>query len=393
MREWFEAKNWKDFLTIFTAGMFIRLVALYIYPDPHFPDASSYFATGESLFKVGQMSFVQYMPLYPILSYLTGNGFWLQVLDSFFSTASAVLIYSISFSWFRNLKMARIAALIWCLYPYAVFYSIVRLTESSFIFFLLLAFWALDRKNVLVGCVAIVLSILIRPTIDLLAPFLIVAFAITVHKLPRMQIVKWVSIYVSVYVLLMSPWWYHNFQKYGHWVRLNLGDGIVFYSGNNPMNHSGGGIFGKGPSADVDTSEFDSIPHAFYRNQAMKEAALEYIWNNPLNFMKMMGVKFCRFWRIWPYTPYFSSVVYQLVSVLSFGPILLGSIFFVIRYGETYKKRLFPAYMLIFYLTVVHMVTISSIRYRFPLEPFLVIFATGWLFSWSERKFGRPFIG
>jgi hypothetical protein len=37
------------------------------------------------------------------------------------------------------------------------------------------------------------------------------------------------------------------------------------------------------------------------------------------------------------------------------------------------------------YFTFVHMVTISSLRYRLPLEPFLVIFAAGALALFGRR--------
>jgi len=51
-----------------------------------------------------------------------------------------------------------------------------------------------------------------------------------------------------------------------------------------------------------------------------------------------------------------------------------------------YLKRLTPIFALFGYLTLVHMVTIGSIRYRFPLEPFLIIFA-GYFFVDILKKY------
>ena len=45
-----------------------------------------------------------------------------------------------------------------------------------------------------------------------------------------------------VYVALMTPWWAYNYARYGQFVRLNLAGGIVLYTGNNPLNVSGGGV-------------------------------------------------------------------------------------------------------------------------------------------------------
>jgi hypothetical protein len=61
---------------------------------------------------------------------------------------------------------------------------------------------------------------------------------------------------------------------------------------------------------------------------------------------------------------------------LSYGLVLFLAIGFVFRNAKKYFREVIPIFTLIGYLTLVHMVTIGSIRYRFPLEPFLIIFAS-----------------
>jgi hypothetical protein len=51
------------------------------------------------------------------------------------------------------------------------------------------------------------------------------------------------------------------------------------------------------------------------------------------------------------------------------------SIGFILRNSKKHFRKITPILALSLYLTLVHMVTIGSIRYRFPLEPFLIIFA------------------
>lgn len=61
------------------------------------------------------------------------------------------------------------------------------------------------------------------------------------------------------------------------------------------------------------------------------------------------------------------------------------------RNVEMYLRRLAPVFALFGYLTLIYMVTIGSIRYRFPLEPFLIIYAGYFLtdvikkYQWFER--------
>jgi hypothetical protein len=34
----------------------------------------------------------------------------------------------------------------------------------------------------------------------------------------------------------------HQYEKYGYFVRTNFGSSLVLYSGNNPLNKTGGGV-------------------------------------------------------------------------------------------------------------------------------------------------------
>jgi hypothetical protein len=173
-------------------------------------------------------------------------------------------------------------------------------------------------------------------------------------------------------MVLLSPWWMHQYQKYGEFIRLNLADGIVLYSGNNPLNKTGGGIVG----TDVDMRSFDNEKNPVIRNNKMKSVAIEYIVSNPGHFVELAGLKFLRFWRLWPYTQHYQQWYVVTASLLSYGLVLFLAIGFVFRNAKKYFREVIPIFTLIGYLTLVHMVTIGSIRYRFPLEPFLIIFAS-----------------
>ena len=61
----------------------------------------------------------------------------------------------------------------------------------------------------------------------------------------------------------MTPWWVHQYEKYGEFVRLNLGDGIVLFSGNNPANTTGGGVGRYSGKSDMDLSQFYNIKDKF----------------------------------------------------------------------------------------------------------------------------------
>lgn len=180
----------------------------------------------------------------------------------------------------------------------------------------------------------------------------------------------------------MAPWWTHQYNKYGEFVRLNLGDGVVLYAGNNPLNKTGGGING----VDVDESIFGAIKDPVNRNRAMKDEAFKFIINNPANFIELSFKKFVRFWRLWPYASEYQSWYVVTSSLLSYGIVLLMALFFIFFYFRKSYIKLSPILATIFYLTIVHMVTIGSIRYRLPLEPFLIILSSYVLGDYLKYK-------
>jgi hypothetical protein len=65
-----------------------------------------------------------------------------------------------------------------------------------------------------------------------------------------------------------------------------------------------------------------------------------------------------------------------LITSLSFGPILVLGLIAAFSLRKQFWTLL-PVYLLFAYFTAVHMVTIASLRYRLPLEPFLILLAAG----------------
>ena len=372
----------RQLIVVLLFALIVRLFFMWIYPDQNFPDAVAYKTIGQEIFSGQIITNNTYMPLYPIWSYITGGGSIQILMDIFISVASVWLVFTLSLLLFENRFSALLSAAISTLYPHFLFYSVSGLTEVFYTFLLLFSFLLFYRKKFIMAIIISVLAILVRPTLDLLNPILIVLFIGFVHASGWRSVVKYLGIYFITYVVLLSPWWMHQYQKYGEFIRLNLADGIVLYSGNNPLNKTGGGIVG----TDVDMSSFDNEKNPVIRNNKMKTAAIEYIVSNPGHFIELAGLKFSRFWRLWPHTQHYQQWYVVAASLLSYGVILFLAIGFVFRNAGMYLRRIAPIFVLFGYLTLVHMVTIGSIRYRFPLEPFLIIFS-GYFFVDILKKY------
>src|SRR5262249_1306879 len=103
-------------------------------------------------------------------------------------------------------------------------------------------------------------------------------------------------VYAIIYGALMSPWWLHNYYKYGEFVRLTAGFGTILYAGNNPLNKFGGSNL----VIDYEITEFQKIAHPIARDRALRNAAIEYIRDHPRRFAELAVIKFIRIWRAWP---------------------------------------------------------------------------------------------
>jgi histidinol phosphatase-like PHP family hydrolase len=80
-------------------------------------------------------------------------------------------------------------------------------------------------------------------------------------------------------------------------------------------------------------------------------------------------------WRLWPYAQDYASPLYVIASLVSFVPVLILSVFYLVIWGWRERIQIAPFLAWAAYLTLIHMIFISSLRYRLPLEPFMIMFA------------------
>jgi 4-amino-4-deoxy-L-arabinose transferase-like glycosyltransferase len=378
-------------IAILVAAFALRVFAAVIVPDQSvmLGDAVAYREVGKSLWATGQMNALYFMPLYPALVAVFGPGWPQLLIDIALSTALVWLIYELTDAIFASKRAAVLAAAVAAVYPYFIFYSIVGLTETLFMVLLLSAYLCWYRNAYIAASVFSVLGILTRPVLDPLAPLLLLYFAIAIRGLSIKAAAKYLAIYVGIYCVLMAPWWLHNYKAYQTFVRLNLGSGVALLSGNSPSNQSGG----IDNNLNATMAPFAEIADPVARDKAMQRAALNYIKEDPGRFLIQAAKRFQRFWSPWPLTEEYSRPLYKLISFCSFIPVLLLALVFVVLYGRTYFRRIAPLLLFIVYLNSLHLVFPASLRYRLPVEPFLIILAAAGAVHlvdrWSQKKPSR----
>jgi len=348
----------------------LRVAAAIMLPNQHLSDAEIYRLLAQHIWTLHSFDSSDRMPLYPLIVAVVGTGWSQRLFDIALSTVTVWLLCDLTWVMFRDRRAALLAGAMAAVYPYFIFYAVIGLTETLFMTLMVVAFAAWYRGAFTRAATFTALSILTRPIIDLLPPFLIFYFALVVRRLPLRGALRQLGVYVLIYVALLTPWWIHNYNAYGTFVRLNLGSGLALYSGNNARNQSGGVS-----DVDLDTSQFDRIADPIARDRAARDAALAYIEADPVRFLKLAELKFLRFWRLYPFAEPYRSNLYVIASLLSFAPVLLLAVAFVLSCGFATLVNVVPLIMFAAYLTAVHVITVGSTRYRLPIEPFLIVLA------------------
>ena len=177
---------------------------------------------------------------------------------------------------------------------------------------------------------------------------------------------------VFSYGLIMSPWWLRNYDIHNEVVLTNIGQiGKVFYAGNNALNKTGGGING----IDISLEDLDRFRDQNLSDGAMINEALNWIKNNPTDWIILEFKKIIRFYSPFFHSERYNTFFYNTLSVLTYGTILLFSIISIFRNSNL---ALSFGIMLLYsiLLTGIHLVFIVSMRYRLPIEPFMIIMAS-----------------
>jgi len=201
--------------------------------------------------------------------------------------ATVYVVHRLAKEIFSDEEITGWAALLMAIEPLSIFYTSQRLTENSYTLVLFSSLLTFYRDRLVWGCVLFVVSLLIRPSLDLLGPVLVVAFGIYHNGAFRLAgSARRLAIYGLVYVILFAPWWWHNWQKYGRFVHLNVGDGVVLRVENNPW-FAEYGLWDKAGFWSRTRPVFDEYRHVadpVARNNAYRRSAIQFIKEDTVRY-------------------------------------------------------------------------------------------------------------
>ena len=212
--------------------------------------------------------------------------------------------------------------------------------------------------------VAIGLACYFRPSWLLAAPIFAVACGLFGRQNPRQAVLVAITILLGTWLSLV-PWGWRNQRETGHFVLTTLWMGPSLYDGLNP--HATG---------DSEMGFFDQEnllqTHSEYEvDKIYRQRAWAWAFDHPRRSFELAGAKFVRYWKPWPNANFGATIL--ALTILSALPVIVG-LWGLWRHRDRWEI-LFLCGGPILYFCGLHLIFVSSLRYRLPAEYPLLIAA------------------
>jgi hypothetical protein len=317
-----------------------------------------------------------------------------RLVQAALGTVGVYFLYRLTTAVGLPRRTALVAAGFAAVEPYGVGLGALILSEGLFTPLMIVGLWLLarlwapsagnepaprrPRPGVFAAAAGVVhaAAILTRPSWALALPLLLGAWLAS----RRWGAVRGVVVVAAVAAALMAPWWVRNERIFGRFVPTALWIGASLYDGVSPE------------ATGASDMEFLARPGIVELDETAQDAelkrrALDFARAQPLAVARLVLVKAARFWSPWPNAETLRSRVAAWASAAVVLPLYGLVVIGAWRLRGDFRALVLLAGPLAYFFAL-HVVFVSSIRYRIPgVVPALGLAAVGW-----ERIVGVGFV-
>jgi hypothetical protein len=194
------------------------------------------------------------------------------------------------------------------------------------------------------------------------------------------SVIKGMVLSILVVVLMVLPWTVRNYRAFDTFVLLNTNAGFAFFWGNHPSH--GSQFVPILPSS----SYYDLIPTDLLilnegkLDRALMQEGFEFVFDDPVRYVLLSLSRFEEYFKFWPTDD--SGLISNISRVGSFGillPFMVFGLWVLIKHTDRIillnRSLVILIYLFVILYTLLHLLTWTLIRYRLPVDAFLVIFA------------------
>jgi len=363
-------------------------------------------------------------PLYPyflaIVYRIFGHSYYVSRLIQFImGSISCVFVYLIGKRVFNG-RVGLIASLTTSFYGVFIYFE-GELLLTFLVTFLLLAFFftflrtyeSPNKKKWFISGLLLGLSAITRPNTLVLIPFVLLWLYVALRRKSRMfrkaVVLGWSLVFLSGTLSTIAPVIARNYAVGKDFVPIASQGGINFYIGNNPYSD---GFTAIAPGTRPGWFEGYQDAIRIARETVGRELkpseisdfwfskGIDFMFRRPSEYLRLLSKKFFFFWHGFElsnnkeiyfftrYSPFLRAILWRSWLCFPFGlisPLFVVGFFLSLRYEKKHREHL----ILISGAIFVYMVSVVTFfvcsRYRVPVLPFMLIFASYAVYWLSQR--------
>lgn len=336
------------------------------------------------------------MVLYPlicaIIYYFTNHSFLIvKIFQVVLSLITCFLIYKIAKE-LAGEKIGLVALALISFHPALIVYSVrlhpLVLDTFLFTLFIYLLFCFFDKNKMvkyafLIGlCIGI--TLLTKAIIGIFVPLLLIAILMKLPRKMAMASIAVILIGISLPLLILFT---RNYIVFKRMVIFPNDSGINFWVGNNPFT------IGAANTLDGDSPLFkdknflrklDGLDE-FGQKDLFYREGLNFIRNNPKEFIALFFKKLCYFWWFSPVTglnyPKHWTLIYKAYYTFILIFVLLGIYGQVAGFPEERKFKVSIIILFIFSISIAQAVYYVDGRHRLAVEPLILVLASTGIYT------------
>ena len=325
-------------------------------------------------------------PLYPgfmagIYGLIGYSHTAVKVVQAIFGSMTVVILFAIARTIFPPASV--VAGLGAALYMPLVVNPNELMTETLFTFFFILSVYLMLEKQVgaqpgmcrnghwLTTGMVIGLAALTRPVALILWPLEILLSRPVAVSNFKVWIFRclWISLGV---IATVAPWTARNYNIHGSLVPISTHGGFIFARSNGPNPD-----WKKIDGWQIDRQTFDLMPNEVERDRYWLGQGWQYVVSDPGHFARLSLERFVRLW-------YFFRPDYNF-SYMVLLPLFLAG-FWQFRTKTGFDTL---AVIIIAFVCTFSIFLYGSVRFRLPLEPLFILFASAFITDAWQRWGGR----
>jgi 4-amino-4-deoxy-L-arabinose transferase-like glycosyltransferase len=337
---------------------------------------------------------IWFTPIYPYLIagifkiwgiYTDTSRIIIQTMNCAFASLTIIPIHAIAKRTFGE-GAAVASAWIWVFLPAALYYPIVWVWDTAFLALIFsLIFWVtleMRAEQSLLHWVAYGLfwglAVLINPSILSILPFF-VGWLVWEAQKARIAWVKPVIAALLLFGICLVPWTIRNYRVFGKFIVLRSNFGLELWLGNNPEVTDTIAIWQHPDENKEEAEKYQRMGEIAYMAEKEHEA-LAYIRTHPGDTLNLIFRRFEITWLTFSDSPAdvwtngsLNARLFLVWTCLQSLLCLLGALFI----SRTRNPEAFPFAITLLVFPLIFYVTHTDTRYRFPIDPIILILATG----------------